>query len=60
MLAPSVENAAPFSLEALTLLYQKLDFSTRAIIFEIFLPENAQLPKNNPPYPSSIFLDQAK
>jgi len=45
MLAPTVENAAPFSLEALTQLYQKLGIATRAKIFEIFLPENAQLPK---------------
>ena len=57
MLAPTVENVAPFSLEALTQLYQNLEFATRAKIFEIFLPENAQLPKNNPPYPSSIFPD---
>ena len=60
MLAPSVENSSPFSLKALNQLYQKLDFATRAKIFEIFLPENAKLPKNNPPYPSSIFPDQAK
>ena len=60
MLAPPLENSAPFSLETFTHLYQKLDFTTRAKIFEIFLPENAQLPKKNPPYPSSIFLDQAK
>ena len=41
MLAPTVENNTPFSLEALTQLYQNLDFTTRAKIFEIFLPENA-------------------
>ena len=60
MLVPPIEKNTPFSLEALTQLYQKLDFATRAKIFEIFLPENAQLPKKNPPYPSSIFPDQAK
>lgn len=60
MLASSVENVALFSLEALTQLYQKLDFATKARIFEIFLPENAQLPKKNPSYPSSIFPNQAK
>lgn len=54
MLAPCVENVVPFSLEALTQLYQKLDFATRARIFEIFLPKNAQFPMKNPPYPSSI------
>jgi len=53
MLAPSVENVAPFSLEALTQLYQKLDFSSRARSFEIFLRENAQLSKKNPPYSTS-------
>lgn len=60
MLGPSVEKVAPFTLESFTQLYQKLDFATRARIFEIFLPENAQLPKKNPPYPSSIFSDKAK
>lgn len=60
MIAPFVENSTPFSLESLTQLYQKMDFSTRIKIFEIFLPENAQLPKKNPPYPSSIFPYQSK
>lgn len=55
MLASPMENSAPFSLEALTELYQKLDFARRANIFDIFLPKNAQLPKQNPPYPSPIF-----
>lgn len=45
MLAPDVENVAPFSLEALTQLYQKLDFAIRARSFEIFFKENAQLSK---------------
>ena len=27
---------------------------------EIFLREDASLPKKNPPYPSSIFTDKAK
>ena len=60
MLAPSMENSTHFSLEALTQIYQNLDFATRAKMFESFLPENDQLPKKNPPYPSSIFLDQQK
>ena len=60
MSPPIVENTTPFSLEALTQIYQKLDFATRAKIFEIFLPENAQFPKKNPPYPSTIFPDHAK
>lgn len=60
MLAPTVENVAPFSLEALTQRYQNLDFATRARIFEIFFPESSQLPKKNPPYPSSIFPDHTK
>ena len=55
-----MENSASFSLEALTQLYQKLDFATRAKIFKIFLPENAQLPKKNFPYPSFISPHQAK
>jgi hypothetical protein len=44
-----------FSIEALNNLYHKLSFPQRARIFEIFLPEDAQCPKKNPPYPSSIF-----
>lgn len=58
MLVPTMENTTPFSLEAPTQLYQNPNFATRAKFFEIFLPKNAQFPKNNPPYPSSIFLDQ--
>lgn len=59
MLAPTIENIISFSLEALTQLYQNLDFTTRAKIFEILFPKNDQLPENNPPYPSSIFPHQA-
>ena len=36
-------------------MYQKLSFPQRAQIFELFLPESAPLPKENPPYQSSIF-----
>jgi hypothetical protein len=52
---PRIDSAIPFSVEALNDLYQKLSFPQRAQIFEIFLPEDAQFPKKNPPYPSSIF-----
>jgi hypothetical protein len=47
----------PFSIKALNNLYQKLSFPQRAQIFEIFLPEDAQLPKKNPPYPSQLKRD---
>lgn len=60
MQAPSVENITPFSLEALTELYQNLDFSKRAKIFDIFLQENTKLPKKNLAHPSSIFIEQEK
>jgi hypothetical protein len=49
----------PFSIEALNDLYHKLTFPQRALIFEIFLPEDAQFPKKNPPYSSSIFTVKA-
>jgi hypothetical protein len=52
---PKNDSEIPFSIEALNDLYQKLSFSQRAQIFEIFLPKDAQFPKTNPPYPSSIF-----
>lgn len=35
-----MESSAPFSLESLTQLYQKLDFANRGKRFEIFFPEN--------------------
>lgn len=60
MQAPIKENATPFSHEVLTELYQKLDFEKRAKTLELFLTEDAPLPKKNPPYPSSIFLERAK
>jgi len=53
---PRNDSTFPFSIEILTELYQKLSFPQRAQIFEIFLPEVAQLPKKHPPYHSSIFL----
>jgi hypothetical protein len=56
---PQNDSTTPFSVEALNELYQKLTFPQRAQIFEIFLPEDAQLPKKNPPYPSSIFPEKA-
>lgn len=36
-------------------IYQKFYFSQRAHIFESFLPENFELPRTNPPYPSTMF-----
>jgi hypothetical protein len=36
-----------------------MNFPQRAQIFEIFLPEDAQFPKKNPPYSSSIFIVKA-
>jgi hypothetical protein len=55
MQIPRSESASPFNLEIITELYQKLSFPQRAHIFEIFLPQAAQLPTTNPPYPSSLF-----
>jgi hypothetical protein len=49
------DSASPFNLKIITELYQKLSFPQRAHIFEIFLPQSAQLPTTNPPYPSSLF-----
>jgi hypothetical protein len=52
---PRIDSASPFSIEILTELYHKLSFPQRAQIFELFIPENTQFPKKNPPYHSSIF-----
>jgi hypothetical protein len=60
MQVPRVESLSLFSVEVLTELYQKLSFPQRAQIFEIFLPESAQLPKKNPPYHTSIFSEKGK
>jgi hypothetical protein len=55
---PRVDSPSPFNLEILTELYQNLSFPQRAQIFELFLPQDAQLPKTNPPYPSSLFSER--
>jgi hypothetical protein len=55
MQIPHVDSAAPFNLEILTELYQKMNFPQRAQIFNLFLPTSAQFPSTNPPYPSSMF-----
>jgi hypothetical protein len=58
MQIPRTESASPFNLETITELYQKLSFPQRAQIFELFFPQDAQLPKSNPPYPSSLFSEK--
>jgi hypothetical protein len=52
---PTIDSTGPFSIEVLNDVYQKISFPQRAQIFEIILLEDAQLPKKNHPYPSSIF-----
>jgi hypothetical protein len=39
-------------------MYQNLSFPQRAQIFELFLPQDAQFPKKNPPCHSSIFSEK--
>jgi hypothetical protein len=55
MQVPRVEPRSPLTIEILTELYQNLMFPQRAQIFELFLPQDAQFPKKNLPYHSSIF-----
>jgi hypothetical protein len=55
---PQNKSTTPFFVESINELYQKLTFSQRAQFFEIFLREDAQLPKKNPPCPSSIFPEK--
>jgi len=45
MLASTMENNTPFSLEALTQLYQKMDFTTRARILRSCCPRMPNDPK---------------
>jgi len=55
MQVPKAEPRSPLTIEILTELYQNLTLPQRAQIFELFLPQDAQFPKKNPPYHSSIF-----
>jgi len=52
------ESHSPLTIEVLMEIYQNLSFPQRAQLFELFLPQEAQLPKKNPPYHSSIFSEK--
>ena len=52
------ESPSPFTVEVLTEMYQNLSFPQRVQIFEFFLSHNAQFPKKNPPYHSSMFSEK--
>jgi hypothetical protein len=52
------EPRSPFTIEILTEMYQNLSFPQRAQIFELFLPQDTQFPKKNPPYHFSIFSER--
>lgn len=60
MLIPHNDTLNHFSAVVLMDLYHKLTFPQRAKDFEIFLPEDSQLPKNYPPYPASMFPEKDK
>lgn len=60
LLIPDSDSLSYFSTTALIDLYHKLTFPQRAQIFEIILPEDAKVPKKNPPYQTSMFLERAK
>jgi hypothetical protein len=55
MHVPRAEPRSPLTIEILTEKYQNLSFPRRAQILELLLPQDAQFPKKNPPYHSSIF-----
>jgi hypothetical protein len=55
MQVPRAKLCSPLTIEILTKMYQNLSFPQRAHIFELFLPQDAQFPKKNPPYHYSIF-----
>jgi len=58
--APNIVPTHPFSHEILIETYQKMDFTKRAQLLELFLVVDSPLPKTNPPYDSSIFTDRTK
>ena len=53
-----VESHAPLTIEVLIEMYQNLSFPQRVQTFELFLPQDAQFPKKNPPSHSSMFLEK--
>ena len=57
---PQSDSLRHFSQAAHMDLYQKLTFSQRAQIFKTFLPDDAELLKNNPPYPSTMFPEETR
>ena len=59
-LIPKSYSLSFFSTSILMDLYHKITFPQRAQIFEIFLPEDAELPKNNSPYSALMFIERAK
>jgi len=50
----------PLSVDSLMEIYKNLTFPQITKIFKIFLLEDAQLPKKNPPYSSSMFTEMSK
>jgi len=58
--AKITKNSKPLLVDFLIDLYKKLTFPQREKIFEIYLPEDAQLPKTNPPYSYSMFPEVSK
>jgi hypothetical protein len=58
MQVPRDKPCSLLTLGILTEMYQNLSFPQRAQIFELFLPQDAQFPKKNPPYHSSIFFER--
>jgi hypothetical protein len=58
MQVPRVEPRSPLIIEILTEMYQNLSFPQREKIVELFLPQDAQFPKKNPPCHSSKFSEK--
>jgi hypothetical protein len=52
------ESHSLLTIEVLTEIYQNPSFPQREHFFYLFLPRDAQLPKKNPPYHSSIFSEK--
>ena len=60
LLIPQYDSLTHFSPVALMDLYHKLNFPHRNHILKFFLLEDVKIPKNNPPYSSSIFPEASK
>lgn len=60
LIIPPSDSLSHFTSASVMYLHNKLTFPHRALIFEIFLPKDIELPKRNPPYSLSMFPEATR